>query len=293
MKRIITIIALISVLALGAIAFAGCAQAEVPGRAWGNKEVVTYNVYSSDSEDSLFATMTNTIEEISGEQVLTMSGSDKKYNTGNGVRFSSVITTIEGEVILSSETLVRKGGASSNAWVSLAGYKKVVYGDKDYVLLTEYDGESSLNYVRTKSDGSNKTEGSVKVGAGYIDSDFIYTYMRTYTGLSSGITKSIPTLDKDALTKVTISSSPQAVGSGSLVPGSGSETGSGSEQVAVIAQIFSRSDTPTGSSIGVLYMTEKKYTVQGAAFSSERIPLTISENGITYKFLSFDLPVAE
>ena len=287
MKRIITIIALISVLALGAIAFAGCAQAEVPGRAWGNKEVVTYNVYSSDSEDSLFATMTNTIEEISGEQVLTMSGSDKTYNTGNGVRFSSVITTTEGEVILSSETLVRKGGASSNAWVSLAGYKKVVYGDKDYVLLTEYDGESSLNYVRTKSDGADKTEGSVKVGAGYIDSDFIYTYMRTYTGLSSGITKSIPTLDKDTLTKVTISSSPQAIGSGSLVPGSGSE------QVAVIAQLFSRSDTPTGSSIGVLYMTEKKYTVQGAAFSSERIPLTISENGITYKFLSCDLPVAE
>lgn len=288
MKRIITIVALISVLAAGAVAFAGCTQAEVPGRAWGNNEVVTYNVYSSDTEDSLFATMVNTIEEISGDQPLAMSGDDKTYNTGNGVRFSSVVTTLEGDVILSSETLVRKGGASSNAWVSVAGYKKVVYGDKDYVLLTEYDGESSLNYVRTKSDGSDETEGTVKVGAGYIDSDFIYTYMRTYSGLASGVTKSIPTFDKDTLTKVTISSSPQAIGSGTITSGSGTE-----EDVAVIAQTFSRSSSPTGSSIGVLYMTAKKYTVQGAAFSSERLPLTISENGITYKFFSFDLPVSE
>lgn len=288
MKRIITIVALISVLAAGAVAFAGCTQAEVPGRAWGNNEVVTYNVYSSDTEDSLFATMVNTIEEISGDQPLAMSGDDKTYNTGNGVRFSSVVTTLEGDVILSSETLVRKGGASSNAWVSVAGYKKVVYGDKDYVLLTEYDGESSLNYVRTKSDGSDETEGTVKVGAGYIDSDFIYTYMRTYSGLASGVTKSIPTFDKDTLTKVTISSSPQAIGSGTITSGSGTE-----EDVAVIAQTFSRSSSPMGSSIGVLYMTAKKYTVQGAAFSSERLPLTISENGITYKFFSFDLPVSE
>lgn len=288
MKRIITIVALISVLAVVAVASAGCTQAEVPGRAWGNNEVVTYNVYSSDTEDSLFATMVNTIEEISGDQPLAMSGDDKTYNTGNGVRFSSVVTTLEGDVILSSETLVRKGGASSNAWVSVAGYKKVVYGDKDYVLLTEYDGESSLSYVRTKSDGSDETEGTVKVGAGYIDSDFIYTYMRTYSGLSSGVTKSIPTFDKDTLTKVTISSSPQAIGSGTITSGSGTE-----EDVAVIAQTFSRSSSPTGSSIGVLYMTAKKYTVQGAAFSSERIPLTISENGITYKFFSFDLPVSE
>ncbi len=290
MKRIITIVALISVLALGAVAFVGCTQAEVPGRAWGNKEVVTYNVYSSESEDSLFATMTNTIEEVDGVQTLLSSGDDKTYDTGNGVRYTSVVTTLEGEVILRTETLIRKGGSSSNAWVSLAGYKEVKYGDKDYALLSEYDGESILNYVRTKTDGSEKISGTVKVGAGYIDSDFIYTYMRTYSGLSSGITKSIPTLDKDTLTKVTITSSPQGTGSGSLMSeGSGSED----ESVAVIAQVFSRADSPKGASIGVIYMTKKTYTVVDAAYSSERIPMTIYENGITYKFRSFDLPTAD
>ncbi len=280
MKKVIFVLVLIIVLAVGALTFQGCTKTEIPGRAWVDKEIVTYNVYSGNSEDSKFATMVNTVEEISGEQFVT--GIENGITLTNGVKFTSVISDFEGNIIMKSESLVQKGG-SSNLWITLAGYKMVNYNGKNYTLTTQYDGSKNLTYTKT-SNGTTK-EGTEKVGSGYIDSDFIYTYMRTFDSLSSGVTKSITTFDKDTLESVTLSSSVKTTGSGTLITGSGNET----ETVTAVLQTFSRSSIPVGSSISVLYMKDKTYaSTKGCEYESSKIPMTIMENGITFKFYSFE-----
>ncbi len=273
MKKLLLIIAIIVTMTLTLV---GCASAPVAGRAWADYEVLTYDVLEDGQK---IGTMTATIEVLSGEQTFTV-GSDleTKYDLGSGSsgkRLTQVVT-IGGQVAMQSQALVKD-------WKTLASYKTVDYKDTAYTVSTVYQGKY-VKYTKTAEDGT-PVEGSIKVGStGYVDNEFVYTYVRAYPQVDSSFSKTITTIDYENMqkTSVSISTTTQDV----------DKIAFEGEERACAKMVLQHSSSPVGKGITARYFVRDAYNKASLAnsyYDSYRIPAEIVENNLTYQLVNVSI----
>ncbi len=270
MKKLLLIIAIIVTMALTLV---GCASTPVPGTAWADHEVLTYDVIE---DGAVIGTMTTTIEILEGEQSLTL-GADKetKYNVGTGLDGKRLTQTIviDGKIAMQSQALVKR-------WSTIASYKMVDYKDNNYAINSTYSGKY-VKYTKTTGDAEPVT-GSIKIGkSGYIDNEFIYTYIRAYAELDSSMSKSVTTIDYENMQKTTLSIATTTDNVEKFA-----FEGKERECAKMIVQ---HTSSPVGKSIQARYLTRKAYEKPSSTsplYGSYHLPAEIVENNLTYKLKS-------
>ncbi len=272
MKKIFLIITIIVCLTLTLV---GCSNTTEKGSAWANKETLVYDVIekNADGSEKVIGTMTTSIEVLQGEQTLNIAGSDTttKYNLGTGTSGKRLTNTvyINGEKAMESQALITN-------WTSLASYKYFSYGEKNYSVSTRYE-DGYVYYTKTV-DGSS-VEDYVNVGStGYVDNEFIYTYLRIFSDLDTSMTQTVTTIDYDSMESASITISSKIAD----VP---TFTFEGAERKCAEVTIQS-SDSPVGLQTSVRYFTKDAYEKEpsgSSSYKSYRIPAEIIENNMIYR----------
>ncbi len=273
MKKLLLIITIIATLTLTLV---GCASTPVAGRAWADYEVLTYDVIENNA---VIGSMTMTIEVLGGEQTLTIGGdTTTKYDLGSGSsgkRLTQTVT-IDGKTVMNSQALVKD-------WTTVASYKLVDYATTSYTVNTTYSGKT-VSYTKSIG-GAEPINGTINVGnSGYIDNEFIYTYVRAYPQLDESMQKSITTIDYENMEKTSISIS-------TTVENVEAITFEG-EARACALMVMQHGGSPVGKSISARYFTREAYTkpsVTSSIYDSFRIPAEIIENNITYKLTNVEV----
>lgn len=275
MKKIALFILTVALGALTLTALTACADPVVPGRAWADKETLSYVAYSvndTEKQNPLF-TMTTVMENLPKGSYALSTAPDRTFNMGESSRRYTVTATDgAGKRILYSESLM-------NSFVSVASHKEVDFNGKKYSYDTEVSGKY-LNYDLTV--GEENFKDSINVGDKYIDNELIYSYIRTYSSAESNLSSSIYLVDVPNRRLTYVNYRTTGTGESTL-----SHYAAEPDKKIKSARVeISRASSPVGSPIRVDYSlsTEGNFTFASQSSNSEsvRIPVQIIENDIIY-----------
>ncbi len=273
MKKLFLIITIIVCLTLTLV---GCSSTPVPGRAWANSELLTYDVIENEQ---VIGSMTIGLEVLQGEQSFNI-GDDTttKYNLGtgsSGKRLTQKVV-IDGATVMESQALVKD-------WTTIASYKMVNYQCRAYKVSTTYQ-DKYVSYTKTVNGGTAE-QGDIKVGSsGYIDNEFIYTYVRAFSELDSSMSKSVTTIDYENMQQTTLSLQ-------SITANVKPFNFEGKDRKCALMSV-QHSSSPIGLETIVRYFTKDAYKNDNngsSQYDSIRIPAEIIENNITYRIKTVEV----
>lgn len=288
------ILMLVVILAVGAgVSLVACSgDVDLPGLKWTNEEVLTYEIYDGDVLVGALVVKTERVE--SGNQVLNMTGETHKVSasTIKGARVTMAASDLNGNVIMASESLL-------DGFTTLASAKKVNYNGVEYTTKARYDGK---RYFYSVNGGEEK---KMKIKAGFVDNELLYTTLRAYT-LENNYSGTYTVVDGVAGEKVEMNvstSNPEVRYNGTTHNVAGaSVTGikvfsDGIESMATNVKCvelnIQRAQAPVGTPVKVTYSVEGEggLSVLGKGSTGHRsthVPVKIVENNMTYKLASID-----
>jgi len=278
MKKALLIILILAVLIAGAVSLSACSSASpIPGIAWASSETLVYDIKDNDVS---VGTLTVTAVKLEPGNYKIERFGDRTFtvakNSANGTRVTKVALDNDGNEMMYSESIL-------SGFSSLASYKKVNYAGNAYEYRVFHEGKY-FYYNTDGGTGFNK----IKAKSGYSDNELLYYTVRCYDlGDSYSSTYSVLSPGSDSLEKIAVATQI------TTVPYAINYTDADGVPQAVskdcISVKFSKSESPTGTSIYVLYSPADfllKGNVNTLFNESVFIPVQIEENNMVYTLTS-------
>lgn len=269
MKKIALILIVLTVAVTALFGLTACGgTVEVPGTAWSDKEILTYDVFDGDVKTGALVTYIETLEP--GDYYLTKVREEPFKVTAKvakGIRLTMSVKDLEGKEIMYSESLM-------NSSTAIASYKKT----SDNEIRGYYDGK---RYNYSVNGGEWKR---IKASSGFMDNELLYTAIRCHN-LDTGYNGSFKVMNPLDNGSVNISVTTGTTAKKFTVNYVNLEKGTESHEAELMAVRISKSETPIGSPIFVYY-TKEDFKIYGSVAKptpSYHIPVEIVENNITYK----------
>lgn len=278
MKKALLSLIVLAVLIGGILPLSACTkEVPIPGLAWASVETLVYDI--KDNGESV-GTLTVITEKLApgehkidrlGERTFTVTA-----NTAGGTRVRKTAVDKDGKEIMYSESLM-------NGFTSLASYKKVDYAGTAYEYRVYHEGK----FFYYNTDGGNSYK-RIKAKSGYLDNELLYHVVRCYD-LDAGYasTYSVMSPSSESLEKIAVGTLQATVPfTIHYTDADGNEQAAAKECMVVS---FSKSDSPKGTSIKVLYSPadfELKGNVDKLFNASIYLPVEIEENNIVYTLTS-------
>ncbi len=271
MKRVTLFLVIVIVCTL---MFAGCNPKEnVPGAAWANEEILEYTAKEGTVTKG---TLTISVSRHKGE--FDFTALDKKFaikdTLTKGVFVTVNFNNVDGDTVMESAVLIdgREMVASYRSEITDSGKieTSIIYGSK---------GVENYTY---KKDNEVIESGEIKIKAKnglIIDSGAIYTYFRFFDMDSASYSTTLQVADAKSGKVHKLSFAKQDDTTIKGIP-----LGKEGEKIDVncVRARLSRTQTPIGAPIEVVY-AKSSYILEGEGMdNSLRIPVRITENNIIY-----------
>lgn len=271
MKRVTLFLVIVIVFTL---MLASCNQKEnVPGAAWANEEILEY---TAKEGAVVKGTLTISVSRHKGE--FDFQSIDKKFAIKDaltkGVFVTTTFSDMEGVAIMESAVLI-------DGREMVASYRNEVTDLGEIETSIIYGSKGVENYIY-KEDGEVIESGAIKIKAkngAIVDSSAIYTYFRFFDMDSTSYSTTLQVADAKSGKVHKLSFAKQEDTTVANIP-----LGEGGAKIDVscVKATLSRTQTPIGASIEVVY-AKSSYILEGEGLNnSMRIPVRITENNITY-----------
>lgn len=274
MKKIILVLLVAAIIAVGSVSLAGCSpDVPVPGIAWANNETLTYDI--KDGETSIGTLTVTTSKIAAGDHIIERFRPEPFSISGGvsaGTRIVKRATDTDGNEIMYSESLL-------NGFTSLASYKKVNFGGKNYELRVYHEGKHF--YYAEGGNGFQR----IKAKSGYADNELLYNIIRCYDiGVGYSSSYSVLSPLSESLEKVSVSTSTAAAAAFELnyTDRNGAPA---QKQVNCITATFTKTDSPSGRPITVWYAPSDFQLLGNVNIANNKsifLPVKIIENNLTY-----------
>lgn len=163
MKKIIAIISVILIVAVSAIALAGCGgNPFLTSAVWSDYEVLSYDIFENDKK---IGTTEITIEKLKAGQYKLRDTEEAKFAVGPSTRVTKIAKDLDGKEIMYSASL-------SQRFVPVASYKKVDYNKVKQETRSRYH---KGNYYYANDGGSEK---KVKIKKNFLDNENLHELIR-------------------------------------------------------------------------------------------------------------------
>lgn len=284
--RKLLIVLVVAILAAGAaLATASCSnKAAVPGAVWANEEVAEYQIIR---DNVVVGAMVIRMERLPAGSEVTLNATGETYSIGSSAHGTRVTVTASDSadpdnVWLYAESIMDR-------FTSVASYRKMNYGGENYELKAHFSGKY---YYYTLNGGK---EERIRVGkSGFLDREHMFTIVRCYD-IEAGYSGSYKIADpfSGEAVKISVAAAGEVAFSNpvEVVDFAGnSETRATTLCTAVT---FSRTETPQGKPVTVLYSKADGLEAKGDPASSDaaggtgsvRVPVQIIENDVTYNLV--------
>lgn len=285
MRKILIVLVVAALAVSAAFAAASCSnKAAVPGAVWAQEEVAEYQIIRGGA---VVGAMVIRLERLAPGSEVKLNATGESYKISSSTHGTRITVTAADSadadaIWLYSESIMDR-------FTSVASYRKMNYGDTVYELKAHFSGK----YYYYSLNGGK--EERIRVGnSGFIDREQLFTIVRCYdieSGYSGSykvgdpLTGEKQTVSVSAAGEVAFTNPVEVVGFGSAPK---------TRQTTLCTQVtFSRTETPQGKPITVLYSKVDGLEVTGdpasadaaGGTSSVRLPVQIIENNITYNLV--------
>lgn len=285
MRKLLIVLVVAALAAGAALATASCSnKVAVPGAVWAQEEVAEYQIIR---DNVVIGAMVIRLERLPAGGEVTLNATGETYSIGSSAHGTRVTVTASDsanpeDVWLYAESIMDR-------FTSVASYRKANYDGVSYELKAHFSGKY---YYYTLNGGE---EERIRVGnSGFLDREHMFTIVRCYD-IEAGYSGSYKIADpfSGEAVKINVAASGEVAFANPVEVVNFDGTVEKRATTLCTAVTFSRTETPQGKPITVLYSKVDGLEVTGdpasadaaGGTSSVRLPVQIIENDITYNLV--------
>lgn len=285
MRKLLIVLVVAALAAGAALATASCSnKVAVPGAVWAQEEVAEYQIIR---DNVVIGAMVIRLERLPAGGEVTLNATGETYSIGSSAHGTRVTVTASDsanpeDVWLYAESIMDR-------FTSVASYRKANYDGVSYELKAHFSGKY---YYYTLNGGE---EERIRVGnSGFLDREHMFTIVRCYD-IEAGYSGSYKIADpfSGEAVKINVAASGEVAFANPVEVVNFDGTVEKRATTLCTVVTFSRTETPQGKPITVLYSKADGLEAEGDPASSDaaggtssyRVPVQIIENDLTYNLV--------